>query len=177
MPRFIQDIKGYGQGSTIKLIVNFIFNPNYHAVLIYRIAHFFNKIKLPIISKILMYINRIFYSVDIDCRADLAGGFVLVHGIGTVIGAFVQTLGPVRVYQGVTIGENNNRERIINNKVVVQPILNEGTVLYANSGVFGPIIMGKNVVIGAGTKVTSDVEDNTIIYCKHEYNKKVITNK
>jgi len=47
--------------------------------------------------------------VDIDYRADLAGGFMLIHGLGTVIGKNVISRGKLKVYQHVTLGGGNGK--------------------------------------------------------------------
>lgn len=46
------------------------------------------------------------FHVDIDYRADLAGGFVLVHGLGTVIGKTVIYTGAI-VVGGIIVSENS----------------------------------------------------------------------
>lgn len=164
MNKIIEDLKACSNGSKKRCVRNLFINTNFHCVLLYRIAHFFYKIKLPFISQILKFISRVIYSVDIDFRAELAGGFVIIHGIGVVIGAAVKTLGPVKVYQGVTLGGNNFKEREINGEVMVQPLLQGNNILYANSCIYGPVVIGLNTIIGAGTIVTKDVSDNKIVY-------------
>ena len=77
-------------GGIGKVFATILLNPCFHAVLLYRISSFFNRIHLKIVAKIIWYVNRIVYNVDIDYRAKLSGGFVLVHGLGTVIGKNVK---------------------------------------------------------------------------------------
>lgn len=165
----IDDLKHYAKGSRMRLISTLFLNPNFHCVLLYRIAHFFGKCKLLIIlSKIIMYINRIVYSVDIDYRADLAGGFVLVHGIGTVIGKDVKTEGPVKIYQGVTLGGNNYKEREVNGRKFSQPWLKSDVIVYANATIIGSVIIGKGSVVGAKCILTKDVPDGCVAYNRND---------
>lgn len=147
---------------------NIVLNTNFHCVVMYRIAHAFYKIKLSFISQFIKFLMRVIYCVDIDFRADLAGGFVIIHGIGLVIGADVKSYGPLKVYQGVTLGGNNNKERIINGNKVVQPIIGSNVIVYSNSCIFGPVVIGDNCTIGAGTIITKDVENNKIVFRKQE---------
>ncbi|MBW9148507.1 hypothetical protein K2F40_05900 [Clostridium sp. CM028] len=168
MSKIIEDIQACSKGSKVKFIKTIFLNSNFHCVLLYRISHFLYKIHIPIIPPIIKFINKVIYSVDIDYRADLAGGFVLIHGIGVVIGAAVKTLGPVKVYQGVTLGGNNFKERIINGELIVQPLIYGNVILYANACVFGPVIVGKNTIIGAGTIIKKDVPPNMKVFSKQE---------
>lgn len=102
--KIIEDLIQFSNHSKKKMIMTILANPCFHSVLLYRISRLFYKIHLSFISKIIWYINRLLFHVDIDFRADLAGGFVLIHGLGVVIGAGVISEGPLKVYQGVTLG-------------------------------------------------------------------------
>lgn len=58
--RIIEDLKAVSKKSKIKLISTILWNPNFHAIAIYRTAHFFGQYTLlEPISKILMYINTL----------------------------------------------------------------------------------------------------------------------
>lgn len=102
--KIIDDLKEFSNHNKKKMIMTVLINPCFHSVLLYRISNFFYKIHMSVLSKIIWYINRLLYHVDIDFRAELAGGFVLVHGLGVVIGAGVVSEGPLKVYQGGNIG-------------------------------------------------------------------------
>lgn len=168
MKKIVEDIKQYSNGSKIKALKTIFLNYNFHCVLLYRFSHFLYKIHLTFLSEVIKFMLRIIYSVDIDYRADMAGGFVLVHGIGVVIGAAVKTLGPVKIYQGVTLGGNNGKVKYIDGKRIAHPIIKSNVVLYSNCCVFGPVIIGENSIIGAMTIVTKDIDDNTKIFNKQE---------
>lgn len=140
------------------MIVTLIANPCFHSVLLYRISNFFYKIHLSIVAKIIWYINRLLFSVDIDYRCDLAGGFVLIHGIGVVIGRYVQSEGSLTLYQGVTLG-GAGKERLYEGEILLQPLLKENVTIYTDAKVFGPVIIGKNNHIKAGEIVVDDIID------------------
>ena len=84
-----------------KNFLKIILFPDFQSVLLYRVANFFARNKLGIIGKLFWYLNRILFAVDINEKANLASPFVLVHGIGIVIGAHVQSEGLLKIYQGV----------------------------------------------------------------------------
>jgi serine O-acetyltransferase len=129
MLKFIEDFKQKArlkQGSTQNLFFVYLkvsLDITIWIVLIYRISNVLNKIKLYPIAKFFWLINRIFFSVDIDPRANLEGGFVLIHGLNIVIGHEVRSSRLLKVYQGVTIGGNIGKRKTIDNIVTGQPVL------------------------------------------------------
>lgn len=171
LSRLKDDLKACSNGRK-SVIKNIIFNTNFHCVAMYRIAHAFYKVKLTFISQVIKFLMKVIYCVDIDFRADLAGGFVIIHGIGIVIGAAVKSKGPLKIYQGVTLGGNNNKTRIENGDKIVQPILGKNVIIYSNACIFGPVLIGDNCTIGAGTIITKDIESDNIVFKKQELNYK-----
>lgn len=75
-----------------------------------------------------------------------------MHGLGLVVGAGVVSEGKLTLYQGVTLGGNLGRTR----GGATQPRLKDGVIVYANAGVFGPVIIGQDVQIKAHSVVTQD---------------------
>lgn len=157
--KLIQDFNMFtkNKGFFNKVATIFL-NPCFHSVVIFRISQFFHLIKLNIISKVLWYLNRIVFSVDIDYRAELAGGLVLVHGLNVVIGKDVKSKGCLTIYQGVTIGGNGNRYNVDRyGKKYYQPIIENNVKLYTNACIFGPVLISENTIIKAGSIITKDV--------------------
>ena len=157
--KLFEDLKCFSNNNKKKMITTILVNPCFHCVLLYRISRFFYKIHLTPISKIIWYINRILFHVDIDFHADLAGGFVLVHGLGVVIGAGVVSEGPLKVYQGVTLG-GRNFSRDINGKKMFFPYIKPNVIIYTDAKIFGAVIIGENSIVKAGEIVTKDVFDH-----------------
>ena len=154
--KLIKDLQEFvGEGGFIKTVGTVLINPCFHSVVLYRLSNFFYKIKCSALAKFIWYINRVIFSVDIDYRADLAGGFVLVHGLGTVIGKDVVSLGTLVVYQGVTIG-GSGKSKIINRTEYWQPIIETGVKIYSNAMVLGPVQISENSIIKAGEVITTN---------------------
>lgn len=101
-------IDGKGPGRALGTL---LLNPCFHAVALHRLAAFLYRAHLEPLSKLVWCLNRMLYHIDIDYRAKLAPGFRLVHGLGVVIGAGVESEGPLTVYQGVTIGGSHGKSR------------------------------------------------------------------
>lgn len=156
--------KDYSQYSKwSKMPLHPFINISFYINIIYRISQFFYAIKLYPIAKIFWLVNRIVFSVDIEPKAKIAGGLVIVHGSGIVIGSFVQTYGSIKIYQGATLGENSNKKRVINNIETTMPQIEPGVIIGINAVVVGPILIGKNTRIGSNAVVTKDVAENSII--------------
>lgn len=120
---------------------------------------------------------------------DLVNLYGATIGSGSFIGPFVEiTKGVVigkncRIQShtficgGVVIGDNvflghgvifcNDKHPKANNKdwVMEKTLIGNGSSIGSNSTIL-PVRIGKNVLIGAGTVVSKDVKDNTIVYSK-----------
>ena len=86
-----------------------------------------------------------------------------MHGMGIVVGRFVETLGTIRIYQGSTIGGDNFKTAEYKEKTLKQPLIMPRVVIGINSTVIGPIVIGKQVIVGVGAIVTQNVEDYSIV--------------
>ncbi|MDB5004489.1 MAG: cysE [Mucilaginibacter sp.] len=155
------DYNGYARvaGSKIKPILKI----HYYCNVIFRISHFFFEIKLLPIAKIFWGINRFVYAIDIDPGAQLNGGFVIIHGIGIVIGRYVKSEGLFKIYQGATLGGNNDKESIYEGILLKQPFVKDNVIIGINSAVLGPIVIEEGVVIGANAVVTKNVAAGSVI--------------
>jgi serine O-acetyltransferase len=134
-----------------------ILDPEFWVVVIFRLSNFFYRKKIFPVAKVFWLTNRIVFSVDIDPRANLAGGLNLVHGFCIVIGHQVKSLGPLRIYQGATLGGNSGLKDKINGVVTGQPVILPNVTVGINSCVLGPVLVGENATIGTGAIVTKNV--------------------
>lgn len=157
--RIVEDFKCYTVGGGLgKKVATVLLNPCFHSVCLFRLSAWFYRMHLALFAKIIWYINRVTFHVDIDYRADLAGGFVLVHGLGTIIGCEVCSTGRLTVYQGVTIGGNNGKTRVDESgKVWGQACIGDNVTIYTDACIFGPVIISDNTVIKAKQLVTNDL--------------------
>jgi serine O-acetyltransferase len=163
--RIFKDLEFYSEGRIIKIFTTLLFNPNFHAIFIYRLSYVLGKtILLSPLSKILVYLNRIIFGIDIDYRANLAGGLKIVHGQGVTIGYDVRSYGKLTLYQGVTIGGNKGKTNVYNKHIISQPQLENGVIIYTNSVVVGPIILEHNSIVGSLTFCDKSLKANEIFY-------------
>ena len=80
-------------------------------------------------------------------------GFNCVHPFSTIVNA-VSIGDYFTVRNNVTIGNNKSGER---------PKIGNNVSINANAVVIGPISLGDNVIVGAGSVVTKDVPDNCVV--------------
>ena len=77
------------------------------------------------------------------------------------------------MYQNVTIGSNMKYNKLNNEwENVGSPIIDENVIIADGAKVLGPIVIGKNTVIGAGAIITKDIPENSIAYGVNQYKPK-----
>jgi serine O-acetyltransferase len=141
-------------------IIAVFFNRGFHALLFYRIASKLYNWKIPIFPLIFTRIIQVIYAIDIDYKANLAGGIVIVHGVGLVIGSGVIVRSNVILFHGVTLGRRGIGPSISSTDGF--PTVEEDCIICTGAVLLGNIIIGKNTTIGANCVVTNNIAPNTI---------------
>lgn len=131
-----------------------------HMGILFRLSQSVSKIPLlgKMISKILEYIIRIFYSSDISYKATIGSGLIFSHGQDIVIGADVKIGKNCTIFNGVTLGNKNLEFSSKGN----QPTLGDNVIISTGAKVLGPVIIGDNVTIGANSVVLQDIPSDSI---------------
>ena len=140
--------------STLEVILCY---PGFHALLAYRIAHWFYRHKLFLIARLISQVARFFTGIEIHPGAKIGKGLFIDHGMGVVIGETTEIGDNVTIYQGVTLGgtgkEKGKRHPTIGNNVIIA----------AGAKVLGSITVGDNAKIGAGAVVIRPVPANSTV--------------
>jgi serine O-acetyltransferase len=128
-----------------------------HALINHRIAHFFYKMRLFFLARLVSQCSRFATGIEIHPGARIGKRFFIDHGMGVVIGETAIIGDDVLLYQGVTLGgtglEKGKRHPTIGNNVVI------GT----GAKVLGNITVGDNSYIGANSVVIKDVPPNSTV--------------
>ncbi len=128
-----------------------------HAIWIYRLTHLIWQNGWKTWARILSQFGRFLTGIEIHPGAKIGKRFFIDHGMGVVIGETTEIGDDVLVYQGVVLGgvslEKTKRHPTIGNKVVV----GAGAIL------LGPITIGDNARIGAGSVVINNVPENATV--------------
>jgi len=137
--------------STLEILLTY---SGMHAVWNYRVAHFFWKIKLKLLARIISNIGRIITGVEIHPGATIGKNFVIDHGVGTVIGETSRIGNNVLIFHQVTLGGTGNES-----KTRRHPTVCHGAMIAAGAKILGDIKVGTYSRIGANAVVLKDVPD------------------
>jgi serine O-acetyltransferase len=125
--------------------------PGLHALWLHRVAHFFWRHNLKLLGRITSHVNRFLTQIEIHPGATIGHRFFIDHGAGVLIGETAEIGDDVLMYSGVVLGgttlEKRKRHPTIGNSVVM------GTGAIA----LGPITIGDEARIGAGSVVIKSV--------------------
>lgn len=134
-----------------------LFYSGVHALVRYKIAHFFYTRRLRFIAEWISYAARRKTGVEIHPAATIGKNLFIDHGMGVVIGETAAIGDNCTIYQGVTLGgtgkEQGKRHPTLLNNVVVG----------AGAKILGNVTIGNNVKVGANAIVLTDVPDNCTV--------------
>lgn len=129
--------------------------PGLHAIVCYRISHFFYKKNVFLIARLISQIARFFTGIEIHPGAVIGRGLFIDHGMGIVIGETAEIGDDVTLYQGVTLGGTGK------DKGKRHPTVHNNVTIGSGAKILGPITIGRNAKIGAGAVVVRCVPPNT----------------
>lgn len=134
-----------------------LFCPGLQSLLMHRLAHDLYRLGLPLLPRLIAYLNRFLTGIEIHPGAQIGRGVLIAHGMGVVIGETAIVGDDTVIYQNATLGgtgkELGKRHPSLGRKVVVG----------AGAKVLGNIQIGDNVRIGAGSVVLRDVPSNCTV--------------
>ncbi|MFO0773172.1 MAG: serine O-acetyltransferase [Nitrospiraceae bacterium] len=129
----------------------------FHALVIYRIAHWLRQAGVPFIPRVLSQFGRWVTGIEIHPGATIGSGFFIDHGMGVVVGETAEIGDYVTLFQGVTLGgtgkERGKRHPTVGNHVVIG----------AGAKILGAIRIGDNVKIGANSVVLKSVPAHSTV--------------
>ncbi len=149
----LESLKQKDPAARSKLEV-FLLYSGFHAVLYYRIAHFFYRHKCFFIARWISQTARFLTGIEIHPGAKIGRGLLIDHGSGVVIGETAEIGDDCTIYQGVTLGgtgkDVGKRHPTIGNNVLIG----------SGAKLLGPFKVGDNAKIAAGAVVLSEVPPN-----------------
>ena len=138
--------------------------PGVKAIFFHKIANFFSIAKFDVIARIISQFSRFLTGIEIHPKAKIGKNLFIDHGMGVVIGETSDIGNNVTIYHNVTLGGvspsiNSNEQR--NEKR--HPTLEDNVVVGSGAQILGPVIIGKNSLIGANAVVTKNVPEKSIM--------------
>ncbi len=131
--------------------------PGFHALRFHRLAHWLWAHRLRLLGRMLSHVSRFLTGIEIHPGAQIGEGFFIDHGMGVVIGETSEIGDNVTLYHGVTLGGTSMR------KEKRHPTLCDNVIVGAGAKVLGPVKVGENARIGAGSVVVDDVPPNSTV--------------
>ena len=125
-----------------------------HAVWAYRRAHWLWEHGAHTLASLVSRHTRKRYGVEIHPAAQIGRRFMIDHGMGVVIGETSIIGDDCLIYQGVTLGMTGKHggKR--------HPTLGNNVLIGAGTKVLGPVFIGDNARIGAGSVVLRNLPAN-----------------
>lgn len=112
------------------------------------------------------------YCCEIHCPDMDKSVLFAHHARGCTIVAAKICKGVV-IYQNVTLGSNMKYNKATEEwENVGSPILDENVIVSDGAKILGPVIIGKNTVVGAGAIITKNIPENSIAYGVNQYKPK-----
>jgi serine O-acetyltransferase len=139
--------------------------PSIYAVMVYRLAHELEKMRVPLIPRIMTEHAHHRTGIDIHPATRIGSSFFIDHGTGVVIGGTAVIGDNVKLYQGVTLGafsfdKDASGELVRNTKR--HPTIEDGVVIYAGATILGgDTVIGRGSVIGGNVWLTHSVPAGT----------------
>ena len=129
----------------------------FHALVFHRFNHWLWKKNFHLTARIFSQISRFLTGIEIHPGARIGKGCFIDHGMGVVIGETTEIGNNVTIYQGATLGGTGK------DSGKRHPTLENGVMVSAGAKVLGPITIGRNAKIGAGSVVLQDVPPNATV--------------
>jgi len=137
--------------------------PGFYAIAVYRLAHEFIKLNIPLIPRVLTEHAHGKTGIDIHPAARIGEHFCIDHGTGVVIGETVEIGNHVKLYQGVTLGALSVKKEMAQTKR--HPTIQDRVVIYANATILGgETVIGHDSIIGGSVWLTKSVAPHCRIY-------------
>jgi serine O-acetyltransferase len=112
------------------------------------------------------------YSCEINCTEIDESVLFAHHGRGCTIAA-AKICENVVIYQNVTIGSNMKYNKTNTEwENVGGPIIGKNVIIGDGAKILGPIIIGENSVVAAGSIITKNIPANSIIYGVNKFRPK-----
>jgi serine O-acetyltransferase len=132
--------------------------PGPKAIFFHRIAHFFYRIRLYFLARLISEVSRMLTGIEIHPGAKIGARCIIDHGMGVVIGETSEVGDDCLLYHGVTLGASSldikaNPGEAHQSSVTTQrrhPKLCDGVAIGAGAKILGP------VTIKSGTKISAN---------------------
>ena len=133
------------------VIESLLFENGYQAVVLYRVASFFKRHRIPVLGPLTARFSLFLTGVDIAPGAEIGPGLMISHGVGIVVGNATRIGSGALLMHQVTLGAPTVA------RIGQMPTVGDNVVIGAGAKLIGGVSIGDNVLIGVNSIVTEDV--------------------
>ncbi len=142
--------------ATSKLEIIFTYG-GFRTLVRHRFAHWFYLKNHTFIAKVIAHRSVKINGIDIHPAAKIGSGVFIDHGVGLVIGETAEIGNNVTIYQGVTLGGTG---KDVGKR---HPTIQDNVMVSAGAKILGPVVIGHDSKIGAGSVVLKDVPPHSTV--------------
>ena len=128
--------------------------PGFHILVFHKIAYFLYRKNWLFLARLLSQMGRFLTGIEIHPGAKIGKRLFIDHGMGIVIGQTAVIGNDCTIYHGVTLGGTGK------DTVKRHPTLGNHVMVGCGTKILGPIQIGDNVKIGAGSLVLKTIQSN-----------------
>lgn len=128
--------------------------PGFHALVYHRVAHWLYKRHRFFLARMISQHGRRRTGIEIHPGAQIGHGLFIDHGMGIVIGETAVIGDNCTIYHQVTLGGTG---KDVGKR---HPTIGDNVLIGAGTKVLGPVIIGNNTRVAAGSVVLSNLPDN-----------------
>lgn len=141
-----------------------LFYPAFHAVWLYRVAHWLWVRRWFLLARFVSQVGRLFTGIEIHPGAKIGARFFIDHGMGVVIGETAEIGDDVTLYHDVTLGGvapsvDSQGQRCTKR----HPTLEDNVIVGSGAQILGPITVGRCARVGANAVVIKDVPSEVTV--------------
>lgn len=138
--------------------------PGFFAIWVYRIAHIFEELEIPVFPRMLSEYAHSKTGIDIHPKTKIGEAFFIDHGTGIVIGETTIIGSHVKIYQGVTLGAISLGSGRLLKGIKRHPTIGDYVTIYANATILGgDVTIGNNCIIGSNVIITKSIEPKSVV--------------
>lgn len=131
--------------------------PGFHILIFHKVAHFFYRIGICCIARLISQWGRLFTGIEIHPGAKIGDGLFIDHGMGVVIGETAIIGDDCTLYHGCTLGGTGK------DKGKRHPTLGNNVLVGAGAKILGPFKVGDNSMIGANAVVLNEIPSGSTV--------------
>lgn len=140
-------------------LVPFLY-PCFFAVASFRLSVALHRRGHVYLARLVQVIAQTLTGAELDPKADVGPGLVLIHTGGVLLGQGVKAGRDLTLFAGVTVGSNFGESR--SNPRQGFPVLGDEVRVFTNASIIGPVRVGDRVSVGAHALVLKDVPDGAV---------------